>query len=336
AMLKLETPAQPTTTGKALVALMNKYPQAFWLVDVQRTPWLDVRMKIKPQRVTPLDPIAAEITLWNTSRFPLAIRETGPISDNAVLAITVKSSGRTLPPVPPIVVDLGKGFTLKAGERMILDTRIDYHQFGSLRANNPGVPFTFAARLIVNPRLSPGGAWVPSSIGSIADVRNLLIQSTPASATAIDDWLAELTNNDPGERAEALMRLSSLNRTTQPQLVTAPLIERVKTPLFNVWDGGNASEQAWILLNAQNLGESTTSFPDLIEKAKASKSKRVWLALLTTHAAEADAPLLLEAIGRQAELPDVARYAERLGRLMKKYNAALAEQEALREQAPAE
>lgn len=327
AMLQIETPAQPTTTGKALAALMSKYPQSFWRVDVERTPWVDVRLKIRPQRIKPMEPVHAEITLWNTSRFPLAITENGPINQNAVVLISATSSGRMLPPTPPLVIDMGKRFSLKANERLIIDTRLDYHQFGVLRANNPGASFSFDARLILNPALTPFGTWRPSGIGGVSEVRDSLIESRPANAAAIDTWLTELNSETASEKLHALRRLAALNRNAQPDLVTEQLAGKVTPLMLAVWDAASEAEQAWTILNAAGLTEELTTYPALLERATQSKSKLVWYALLTAHGTEADSPILLTAIGRQ-DLPEIASFAERQRRLLRDFDKYVQEQEA--------
>jgi hypothetical protein len=318
AMLKIETPPQPTTSGKALLALMSKFPEAFWLVDIERTPWVDVRMKIKPQRIKPLEPITAEITLWNTSRFPLAITEQGPINQKALVTISASSAGRQMPPTPPIVIDLGRKFSLKAGERMIVDVRLDYHQFGLLRSTNPGASFAFDARLLVNPTLSPVGSWLPGGIGGVSDVRDCLVEARPATEPAIDLWLKQLDGNVPSEKILASQRLAGLSRDAQPDLVDNAMVLKVTPPFLAAYDKASEAEQAWMIDNAVDLSGDNTTYPDLLDRATQSESRLIWLALLTTHAAEADSDLLRTAIGRQ-DLPEVARFAERQRRLLRDY-----------------
>ncbi len=331
-MLKTGTPAQPTTEGKALLALMAKSSESFWKVDLERTPWLDVRMRITPQRIKPLQPISAEITIWNTSRFPLAITENGPIKQNAVVTINASSSGRGMPPTSPIVIDLGRRFSLKAGERMIIDTRLDYHQFGTLRAKNPGVPLAFDARLLTNPALNHAGLWRPTGIGGLSDIRDCLVEARPTTAAAIDTWLQDLDSKVTSTRLNAIRRLAGLNRLSQPDLVDPAMVQRVIGPLLKVWDQAEDVERAWIILNAVALNDDNTTYPGLLEKATQSKSKLVWLALLTNHAAEADSALLTTAIGRQ-DLPELSRFAERQRRLLREFKAYTDEQEA---EAPSE
>lgn len=319
-MIELGTPPQPTTAGKALLALMARSPEAFWRVDLERTPWLDVRMRIQPQRIKPLEPIEAEITIWNTSRFPLAITESGPINQNAVITLSAKSSGRAMPPVPPIVVDLGRHFTVKAGERLIIDTRLDYHQFGTLRATNPGVPIAFDARLITNPALNPAGLWRPSSIGGISDIRDCLVEARPTTAAAIESWLPDMDSDIASTRLLALQRIAGLNRQIQPNVVGPAIVQRATEALLNAWDTRGEFEQAWIIASAVGLDSDSPTYPDLLAKATASDSIHVWLALLTNHAIQSDSDLFAKAIGRQ-DLPSVSRFAERQRRLLRDFDA---------------
>ena len=336
-MLQVGTPPQPSTTGKALLALMAKHPESFWLVDVERTPWIDVRLRIRPQRIKPLQPIKAELTLWNTSRFPLAISEDGPISQNAIVTISAANAGRLLPPAPPIVIDLGRRFSLKAGERMIMDIRLDYHQFGSMRAKNPGAAFAFDTRLIVNPAITRSGSWLPMGIGGVSEVRDCLAEARPNTEQAIDGWLTNLASESPSEKLYASQRLASLSREFQPELVDAA-IAKTTGPLMDTYDQATNTEKAWIIANAVDLAQENTTYPGLRERAVESDSKLVWLALLVSHAAEpteAERKILLAAIGRQ-DLPEVASFAERHKRLIEAYALYVEQQEAARPEVPGE
>lgn len=325
-LLQLRSPVVPTPKGQALVNLMGKYAESFWLVDLERTPWLEVRMKIDPQRIQPMQPIVAELTVWNTTRYPMAIGERGPISQQAMVILTANSSGRRLPPNPPIVVDLGREITLNAGERLVIDARLDYHQFGSLRAANPGVPFVFDAQFIVNPSVTRVGSWLPSGIGNSATVRNCLVQSKPAKAEDLDRWIEALSANDPMNRIEALQRLANLDVERQPDLLGAAIVEKLSNALVDTWKEAAAEERAWFVLNAVKLTEQATTYPKLYELASISGSKSVWLAMLISQGADKDAEILNIAIGRQ-DLPKVARFAERQKRLLRDHDKFVKEQE---------
>ena len=334
-MLQVQTPPQPSTTGKALLALMAKHPESFWLVDVERTPWVDVRLRIRPQRIKPLQPIKAELTLWNTSRFPLAISEDGPINQNAIVTISASNAGRLLPPISPIVIDLGQRFSLKAGERLIMDIRLDYHQFGSMRAENPGASFAFDTRLIVNPAITRSGSWLPIGVGGVSEVRDCLAQARPNTEQAVDDWLTKLVSQSPSEKLYASQRLANLSREFQPELVNA-VVRKTTGPLMDTYDQGSEAEKAWIIANAVDLAQENTTYPGLRQRAVQSDSKLVWLALLISHTAEpteAEREILLAAIGRQ-DLPEVASFAERQKRLIEAYAEYVEQQEAETPEAP--
>lgn len=330
-LVAFSQPVLPTTQGKAITALMSKYPEMFWLVDLERTPWLEVRMKIDPQRIMPMEPIRAEVTVWNTTRFPLAIRDEGPIKRQAMVQMAVSSSGQTMPQSSPIVVDLGRRFTLKAGERLVLDARLDYHSFGSIRAKNPGAPFVIDARLIVNPIVMPGGTWLPSGIGGVSDVRNTLIQSKPASEKDVEQWIGEIKSDVPATRLHAAKRLAALSSESQSDLVGPALLERVRGPIEDYWNSAGDAERAWLLVNTVSLEGPETSYPRLLELATASDSKLVWLAMLATHVSEENSEVARIGIGRQ-DLPEVSRFAERLRRLLRDFQEVQAELEREREE----
>lgn len=326
-LVQLQTPIQPTTAGKALVALMAKFPESFWLVDPERTPWVNMRMKIKPQRIKAMQPVKAEITLWNTSRFPLAISEEGPLNPRAVVLLNATSSGRLVPPSPPIVIDLGRRFSLKAGERMIIETRLDYHQFGSLRASNLGAALSFDAKLILNPKLTSYGTWRPGIVGAVTEERDNLIESRPATSKSIDMWLVNLESNVASERLDAIRRITALDRNAQPKLFNEQRVAQLTEVVMALWDNANETERAWMLLNAVALESDESTYPALLGRALQSKSKLVWYVLIGTHAMELDSSILKTAIGRQ-DLPEVSRFAERHRRLLRDYAKFVEEQDA--------
>lgn len=322
AISKLGQSPKPSDTGLALASLMSKYPPSFWLVDLERTPWIEARIQIEPARINPLEPVAAEITVWNTSRFPIAIGENAAIKPNAMVLISASASGRPVPPPAPIVLDIGRRFTLLANERLTFDTRIDYHQFGELRAANPGAVLIFDARLIVNPAMTPAGTWMPSGIGGTDEARKAFIQSKPAQEAAIDPWIKAITSGVATEKLEALARLAGLSSQSQPDFVTPDLLERLRPKLYEAWGTGTNAERAWILINTIGLDQpDSTSYPKLLELAKQRDDPMIWLALLSSQVDDPDSPLLREAVGRQ-DMPSVSRFAERLRRLMREIEKA--------------
>lgn len=320
---------KPTAAGQAVRNLMSKYPRSFWQADLDSSPWIEARFSIDPARIKPMQPIRAEVTVWNTSRFPLAIGERSPIKPSAVVVIDAASSGRRLPRTPPIVINLDRRYSLAAGERMVFDTRLDYHQFGSLRQLNPGAPIVFTAKLVINPTPNRAGKWLPGPIGRTVEVRNVLIESSSTNQKNIDRWLETLDEpRDAEQRLYALQRLAALSKDNQPDLVDDALLERSAPKLQSAWGEAGDVERAWILYHCKALSDpDKASYPALLERAQASDSKLVWLSLLMSQVNDAQSPLLGDAVRRQ-DLPEVSRYAETLRRLLREIEELEDEQEA--------
>jgi len=317
ALVRNNASPKPTAAGQAVLNLMSKYPRSFWQADLDRVPWIEARFSIDPARIKPMQPVQAQVTVWNTSRFPLAIGERSPIKPSAVVVIDAASSGRRLPPTPPIVINLDRRYSLAAGERMVFDTRLDYHQFGMLRQINPGAPIVFTAKLVVNPTPNRAGNWLPGPVGRTVEVRNVLIESTPTNQANIDQWLANLASpQDAEQRLYALQRLAALSKANQPDLVDEALLDRVAPKLQSAWGEAGEVERAWILYHCKALSQPDASYPALLERAQASDSKLVWLSLLMSQVDDAESPLLGDAVRRQ-DLPEVSRYAETLRRLLR-------------------
>lgn len=333
ALVNLDEKPTPNSAGKRLAELMSKYPQAFWLVDLHRTPWIEVRLKMKAQRIKPLVPVQAQITVWNTTRFPLAIGEQGPINQQAMALVTSSSSGLPMADSPPIVIDLGRRYTLAAGERMVFDTRLDYHRFGNVRALNPGLPLVFNVRFIVNPTLTRGGNWLPNSVGGVSDVRNCLIQTATAKATDIEQWQKDLASKDSVTRINAIGRLCALDKNVQTELLGPAVVNQVRPAMQELWRNGSEAERGWMIMNARDLSKPSTTFPDLYTQVKQSDSDLIWLALLARQVSASDSPVLKEVMENRQDLPKVFRFAERQRRLLQDYEVFAAEQERLRQEA---
>ncbi|XAL99717.1 hypothetical protein OT109_19325 [Phycisphaeraceae bacterium D3-23] len=317
----------PSRVGTALLERMSKFPESLWLADLNRTPWIDARLRIRPARFNQLDPINAEITLWNTSRFPIAIGDNEVIRPRAILQITASINGRPAPPLQPIVVDLGRKLTLGPGERLIIDTRLDYHQFGALRALNPGIGVLFDTRLIVNPAVGPNGSFIPAATGGVSTVRDCIVQGAPPNAERIEEWLGTIDSAETLTRLITVTRLAVLDRESFPEIVTLELVARLRGAMTEQLSRWDEHGQAWAMMFMRNAAASDSTYGAIaIEHLKNSDSELVWLAFLARQVKEADSEMLGEAIGRQ-DLARVARFAETYRRALREAEAAIAEQQ---------
>lgn len=310
-------PLPPTRVGQALLERMSKFTESLWLVDVTRNPWLDARMRITPARFNHLEPVTAEITIWNTTRFPIAIGEQQFIRPRAIIQITANVQGQPLPPSGPLVIDLGRKLTLGPGERMIFDTRIDYHNFGALRSLNPGYGILFDARLIVNPVVGNNGAFIPSATGGVSTVRDCIVQGSPPTEESIEAWLTQLDAGSPRERFSGIARLASLNRAGSPELLTRAVESRLRESMAEKlasWDDKTAS---WAMLFFRLADDPESTYgPIVAEWVKQSDSEQVWLAYLARQVKDPESEMLREAIRRQ-DLATVAAFAETYRRALR-------------------
>jgi len=323
--------AGPSRVGLALTDRMSKFPESLWLVDLDRTPWLDARLRIRPARFNHLEPITAEITLWNTTRFPIAIGDEQVIRPRAILNVSASIGGQPSPPRAPSVVDLGRKLTLGPGERLIIDTRIDYHQFGTLRALNPGRGILFDTRLIVNPVVGQAGSFIPAATGGVSTVRDCIVQGSPPNAEAIDGWIAALDSDNPRDRLSAEARLAELDRDQLPTIVTREMqtqLNEVMTQRLAQWD---ERHQAWAVLFMRNADEATSTYGGMAaDFVQASDSELVWLAYLARQVNDPDSAMLGKAIQRQ-DLPRASAFAETYRRALRE--AVVAREQFEQEQA---
>lgn len=314
----------PSRVGQALLERMTKFPESLWLADLDRNPWIDARLRIRPARFNHLDPVNAEITIWNTSRFPIAIGESEVVRPRAILQITASVNGQPVPPLSPIVIDLGRKLTLDAGERMILDTRLDFHQFGLLRSVNPGAGVLFDVRLIVNPVVGPTGAFIPAATGGVSTVRDCIGQGVPPNAERIEGWLAQLDSNEARTRFSAIARLAGLNRERMPELITDAIDQSVRAAITEHYPRWDELSQAWAVMFLSDAENAASIYgPIASDLVRQSDSERVWLAYLVRQVSDPDSPMIGEAIRRQ-DLARVASFAETWRRALRE---ARAEQE---------
>lgn len=323
--------AGPSRVGLALTERMSKFPESLWLVDLDRTPWLDARLRIRPARFNHLEPIAAEITLWNTTRFPIAIGDDKVIRPRAILNVSASISGQPIPPLAPIVVDLGRKLTLGPGERLIIDTRVDYHQFGTLRALNPGRGILFDTRLIVNPVVGQGGTFIPAATGGVSTVRDCIVQGAPPNAETIDGWITALDADNPRARLSAAARLAELDRDQLPAIVTRELQTRLNEVMAQRLAQWDERRQAWAILFMRNADDANSTYGGIAaDFVQQSDSELVWLAYLARQVIDPDSAMLGKAIQRQ-DLPRASAFAETYRRALRE--AVVAREQFEQEQA---
>jgi len=323
---KLEAQPLPTSTGQALKDYCERFPEALWAVDLERSPWIDVRLKIEPARFGMLDPINAEITIWNTTRFPIAIGDDSFIHPRAMMTPTPTINGQSIGAITPVVVDLSSSLTLGPGERLIVDTRLDLHGLGVLRYLNPGVGILFNARLIVNPVVGRAGNFVPLATGGISTARNCVIQGPAPTAERIQEWITDLGATGTATRMIAQARLAGLNADviTDPEM--RALKQQVVEDLLQGIPQMSEAEQAWAILHMRSAEEPGATYDAITDYVKQSDSAMVWLAYLSRQVVEPESAMISEALKRQ-DMPVVPIFAQERRRALRQLETAQAEAE---------
>jgi len=320
----------PTRTGSALTDLMRKYPETLWQMDLDRSPWVNVRVVIEPARLGPLDDINARITIWNTLRMPISIGEEGVIKPRALVFIQPKVGGQAIMPMPPQVIDLTQKITLAPGERLVIETRLDYHAFGMLRQLNSNRLISFDARVVVNPLMGANGSFHPSDTGGDSTMRDCLIEGLPANEQRIEQWIADLDSNTLSTRLGAIARLAGLSRKSQLDVITRTLEQELQSVMSERFPDMAEVYQAWTIMHLIEADDSTATYHNLAALVQQSDSDLVWLAYLTKQVTDPESELLVEAISRQ-DMPVVSAFAQDHRRALRQL--MLAQEEAERDQA---
>jgi hypothetical protein len=313
---------EPTPSSDAAL-LAKSYDQiltALRDLDLTRTPWVDLSIKVSDQPFQFLQPIAATVRLKNVSSLPLTVGGDGTLKGRLLLTQTVMDKGKAKGSVT-LVSDLARRLRLEPHQALEVEVRLDRADLGFLLWSLPHQSATFSLVGTLDPRLGPNGSLARGLLGATDSIYSIQRPAFVVGPHSPDDWLAALRGSDEVSRLEAI----ALMATIGPVLLTSgdekdrSLGRRFIEALNNEFAVMASWEQVWTLRFIPSSADQA-QFTRVMQAAQASDLPMVRNTYLLLHVPDADAPALKDAL--RAGAPEVADFARALQAVLISHKAA--------------
>jgi tetratricopeptide (TPR) repeat protein len=318
---RMNAPVGPTRVGQSLAEVMRKAPARLWFSDLTLSPWLAMRLSVEPGRLAYLEPVRGAVMLQNLSGVPLSVGDGGAVPGRMLVSIQPSRAGEPLPPLPPLVVDLGRRITLQPSERLTVDFRVDHSYLGELLAMNPSQPVSFQATGIVDPRPTVYGTVRPGPMGAIDSVRAIQLVHQPVNAENIRAWIAGLESPDRAEQLRSIARLlRSLSVATSAEAGGEAVRTQVAEALAQRFRNFDTLQQAWTMRFLPPVDRQPVAVQRVVELAQRSREPLVRLVYLESQVTDPASPALNAAL--REEDPLIGEYARALRESLRERQAA--------------
>lgn len=206
----------PTDTGTYLMQQLRQLPAAIQDPNPADDPWIALDLTVSPDIYAYLEPVHAQLTIRNRTRFPLSLAPGGTVPTTVVFLEVARQSGARVAGLQGPVVQLDRRLRLDAGETLKVTTRLDRDQFGALLAATPTQTLTFDVQAILDPRATPQGI-VPGLLGAVDATRLVERRGMAVSEPNVQGWITALDDPDRVERVRALARLITVAAALDPK-----------------------------------------------------------------------------------------------------------------------
>lgn len=308
---KLERPIPPTPTGISMRDSLQRWPGRIWYTNLTTTPWMSMQLRVQPPRAGFLDPLKATAIISNLSGSPISVGDAGGIPRRLILSVTPTTDGAPQPPLPPMIVDIGRKITLAAGERLEVPFRLDRAEVGQYLLDHATVPLSLQATIVLDPQTTPEGGVRPGPLGAIDSIRTLQITSSAITAPNIEAWLTGLDSRDRAEQLRAIARLLKVLASDLPIDVDAEATRtRIGEAINSRFPTFNPTQQAWTLRflpPADRLPENLQPAVDLAQRSNEPLVRVVYLAAQVT---DPESPAMTAAL--RHEDPVIGEFARAL------------------------
>lgn len=312
-------PITPTAAGRALRELMLRHPVALWRMDLDASPWIDVRLNIADEAFDPFARIPASITLRNVSDMRLSFDAGAAMPTRSIITVTVNPGERSSQRLPPDVIDLDRRLTLEPDERIRFDFPLHRGSLGEVTRVAPFASWLFNASLLADPRTLADGRIVMGPLGDRDDVRGRLIRGVPASP----DRLRQFADGLGGSADVAAMRnLAMLLAATDPQAgptLDAPLRGELTAAIDDHLAAAGDAALAWALASLRS-GNTAPGLQRLFDLAGRSDNTLVRCLLLERRVTGPDDPVLTAAL--RSDDPTLQAYSRAVRATIAARNAA--------------
>ncbi len=305
-LLSMNRTAEPTDTGAAVRAYLQRWPPALWELDLVTAPWVTLEIQT-PQRVFDyLAPIELTVTVRNQGPVPMAMTRGGPLGTLLLVQMEPSSAAGVLGELPPMVVDVGRRLVLQRGEAVSVTVKANRSPLGMLTRRRPFASVSIALTAMLNPTPGPDGRMTPGPLTNAESLKGLRASGEAVTEAAVGSWLGAMRSRDPVLRMRALARLIQLDPQAAADVFNQALAAKIEDAVVSAGTSDNPLMQAWVLLLSPYSGQVAKLDP-VMEAAAASKVPLVRVAFLAAQRGELDEARLNAALREQNPL--IQRYA---------------------------
>jgi tetratricopeptide (TPR) repeat protein len=248
------------------------------------TTWTTLGVQVTPADYTYLDPIYAQVTLRNSSDYPLTVGPTSTVPSTMAIYFDLRRSGEPIKGVPPVRVDIGRTLCIQPRQTLTVPVRLDRSALGMVFASNPAAAFSFTATAVLDPRQTPQGGLTTGPLGSVDMVKMVnryAVRPTPAN---IDTWLNEFkAPKDAISHMKLIASLCSLSRSLNKLPDMKAQANQIATAINGQFANLGSLGQAWMTLFTPTGADGKILFPNVCNGASQSDNITVRLAYLATH-----------------------------------------------------
>jgi tetratricopeptide (TPR) repeat protein len=295
-----------------LEALAASVPSSFDRMLREGARPLVARIRWGSRPVTVLDPLPITLELTNTTQWPLAISDAGPINDIYIFQGSVQSVNSSEINFTGEMGSLARSFVIPPRGTLSVPVDLAYTDFGiaMLQFVQPGC--SVSLRGMVNWRITQGG-FRPGYFGDEATADLVRIEGIRLNDDGIDATIERArmaaSRDDLIDLVAVAGAASDAHRRPQgyPEARKAALA-KLWDALPEIWSGFDPVTQAWLLVV---LPDEIPPLRPMLAVARQSNDPLVRLSFLVRRASVSTDPVIEEAIASGDER--IARY----GRIIK-------------------
>ena len=305
--MKLEP--TPSSDSTLLARSYDQLMPALRDLDLARSPWVNLSVKVADQPYQFLQPLTATVRIKNVSSVPLTLGSDGVLNTRLLLTQTVMDQGKAVRKFST-VADLARRLRLEPRQALELEVRLDRDDWGFLLWSLPHQAATFSLVGTLDPRLGPGGSLAKGPLGATDSIYSIQRPAFVVGPQGPDGWLAALHGSDEVSRLEAIALMATIGPAllTSPEEKVHPLGRNLIENLNNEFAAMDPWEQVWTLRFIPSAPAIEAQFTKVMQTAQTSDRPMVRNAYLTLHVSEPDAPALKDALrASTAEVADFAR-----------------------------
>ncbi len=309
-LLGQPVPAEPDAA--ALDTLANGVPHEFDRMLTGDSRLISMRIRTSGQPRDVYEPIPISIEVTNSSPFPLAVGEAGPIRDLVTLQGSVSAVGRQPIDVPYSIQSIGRTFVLQPRSTLAVPIDLAYTEVGLVTRPFPASGCSIVVRGILNWEPTVG-AFKPGALGDRADSDIIRIDGVRFSADWLDATYDSLRAGVTPDNlvhlmaiAHAASRVAAAKQTIDPAWQTR--FDQVWTVLADLMPHLDRWTQGWLLCA---LPDNIPPLEPTLDTVRGSSDKLVRLSYLIRRATQSVDPMVDSAI--RSDDPEISRY----GRIVK-------------------